>query len=400
MQTVHAVSPQEIGRRPGLDALRAAATLLVVMLHAGVPYTVAPMPGLTWPVGHTATSPWVDVMFWSIEGAIMPLFFLLSGYGAAQSLHSKPDLFLSSRWRRLGWPLVAAAVVILPVEVYVWSLGWAANGELSLKRMISLKLGSLHRDLWGLSHLWYLEYLLLYSGLLWAGYKVLARRSSLLQSTPSATAGSFSGQVLFGLTAVVLWTAPEVIVGFQHSFVPVPAKFVFSGLFFAAGAAEFHRPTRWAAPTNFTCLAAGIILLSVLPLIHRQAAAPLAGAERLILALGLTSYTVLIVQAAWHKAVSSTQPTSPWTDYLSRASFWIYLVHHPLTAIWHIGLRPTGWPAIVQFTVCTLGTLALSLASYEVLVRRTWLGAFLNGRRMVPANHPVEPAAVPLRRAA
>ncbi len=391
MRTANAVSPQEMCRRSGLDTLRVVATLLVVMLHAGVPYTVAPMPGLTWPVGHAATSPVVDLVFWSIEGAIMPLFFLLSGYGAAQSLSTKPDTFLSSRWRRLGWPLVAAAVVILPVEIYVWSLGWAANGELSLKRMISLKLGPLHRDLWGLSHLWYLEYLLLYSALLWTGRRVL--ETTLLRSVAKMPS-------LFLATAAVLWIAPEVIVGFQHSFVPVPAKFTFSGLFFAAGVAEFHRPMRRALPTNSTCLAAGIVLLSVLPLIHRQAAAPLAGVERLVLVLCLTTYTVLILRAAWNWAMSVTQPTSPLVDYLSRASFWTYLVHHPLAAIWHIGLRPTGWPAMVQFTLCTVGTLAISLASYEVLVRRTWLGAFLDGRRTIPATSPAEQVDVPLRRAA
>jgi glucan biosynthesis protein C len=398
MGPLRALSLPVHGRRPGLDVLRVAATLLVVMLHAGVPYAVAPLPGLAWPVRHPAPSPFVDLIFWSIEGAIMPLFFLLSGYGAAQTLHSRPDQFLASRWRRLGWPFLAAAVVLLPVELYVWLLGWAADGQISLRKLRSLKLGPFHQDLWGFSHLWYLEYLLLYSWLLWAAHRfgkrmihdrVLAN-ATLLRSSATAP-------MLLVFAAAVLWCAPEVVVGFQHSFFPVPAKFVFSGLFFAAGVAEFHRPSQLPWSTAAVWSVAGLLMLTALPLIHRQAASPLAGTDRVILALCLAVYAVLVTQAAWRQAQAAALRPSAIVDYLARASFWTYLVHHPVTAIWHIGLRPTGWPAMVQFTVSTLGTLAITLAGYEVLVRRTRLGQLLDGR---PAAPVVPPKTKPLRRAA
>lgn len=402
MGSLRAASPSGTVRRPGLDRLRVAATLLVVVLHAGIPYSIAPLPGLTWPVRHTTTSAVVDALFWSIEGAIMPLFFLLSGYGAAQSLASKPDEFLTSRWRRLGRPFLAAAFVLLPFELYVWLLGWAADGQISLRKLRSLKLGPLHDDLWGLSHLWYLEYLLLYSWMLWAGQRFGGRirpiRFLAERTLPRSIA---QGPVLLIAVTAVLIAAPEVVVGFQHSFFPVPAKFVFSGLFFAAGVAEFHRPRSQIASTADLWSISALALASALPLIHRQAAEPLVGMERIALAMCLAIYAVGTTRAAWQWAMSSNGRASAIVDGLTRASFWAYLVHHPLVAIWQIGLRPTGWPALVQFCLCTVGTLVITLASYEVLVRRTWLGTFLDGRSssVAPANDlPAE--ALPVRRAA
>lgn len=416
-------------RRPGLDTLRATATILVVMLHAGVPYTVAPMPGLTWPVRHAAVSSVVDLVFWGIEGTIMPLFYVLSGYGAAQSLAHRPTDFLSTRWRRLGWPLIAAAVVILPIELYIWLIGWATDGQIPWQKLRSLKLNEFHQDLWGLSHLWYLEYLLIYSGALWAGKKFVVGRVQpglslrrvaggrwkrrlppaidvmrSLGHWPRAHATLWSSPVgVIIVATALLWLAPEVVVGFQHGFLPFPLKFLYSGLFFAIGVCEFHRPTSFAPTTRSKVLAAVCLMIGLMPLIHRQAAQPLSGCDRFVLAAGLACYAVLVTQVCLQTALTSRSAVAPVVVYLAKASFWIYLVHHPLAAIWQISLRSTGWPGLLQFAIVTIGTLAVSIASYEWLVCRTWLGDFLDGRRSVaaPAAATIPaPVEIPVRRAA
>src|SRR5690606_8677662 len=67
-------------RLHGLDWLRAAASLLVLGLHSGIAYVVGPFPGLVGGTpeieGHLA----VDFVTWWINGFIMPLFFVLSGF--------------------------------------------------------------------------------------------------------------------------------------------------------------------------------------------------------------------------------------------------------------------------------------------------------------------------------
>jgi peptidoglycan/LPS O-acetylase OafA/YrhL len=74
--------------------------------------------------------------------------------------------------------------------------------------------------------------------------------------------------------------------------------------------------------------------------------------------------------------------------YLSDASYWMYLVHLPL--IWLLQAWMLRWPLhwTLKFPLVLAIAMALLLASYHWLVRNTFVGVFLNGRR-----HPRLPAA-------
>jgi len=381
------------GRLPGLDTLRALATVLVVVLHAGVPYTTVAMPGLVWPVRHTATSPLVDVIYWSIAGCIMPVFFWLSGYGAAQSLADRgPGDFWRTRCQRIGVPLIVFAVILLPVELYVWLTGLALDGQIPWRKLQSLKLGSYHEGLWGLSHLWYLEYLLLYCGLLLlrdslAGWAVpTTAASNVVGTVHSGTIwrSRFRVAALAGTVAAVLWWAPEVVVGFQHSFVPVPAKFAFSGIFFAAGVLTFRCGGNAAGRGVVPLVCAIVVFAVVFPWLKLQAVEDLHGMNRFIIAAGLGAFAALVTCGLWDVCVRQQRDCGRVVQFLSAGSYWTYLVHHPLVAIFQIALRPTGWPAIVQFTITTGLACAVCWISYAWLVEGTAIGALLNGRRSAP----------------
>ena len=54
----------------------------MVALHAGIAYLVAPMPGLVWATQEPVGSLAVDAVTWWIDGFIMPMFFVLSGFVA------------------------------------------------------------------------------------------------------------------------------------------------------------------------------------------------------------------------------------------------------------------------------------------------------------------------------
>ena len=67
--------------------------------------------------------------------------------------------------------------------------------------------------------------------------------------------------------------------------------------------------------------------------------------------------------------------------YISDASYWIYLIHLPLTAI--IPALISGWmiPATLKFLFVLIITSMLCFLSYHYFVRGTFIGQFLNGRR-------------------
>ncbi|MGB1817903.1 MAG: acyltransferase family protein, partial [Rubripirellula sp.] len=156
-------APEEKNNFAGLDALRCFAALGVVLLHSCVPYLRYPMPGLTWSVMDTPNTA-IDFLFWSIELFIMPLFLVLAGFFAWQTLRRRgPSTLIRSRARRLLIPLLFGALVILPLDLYCWVGSWVVEGIVSPVKLKSLKIDHpIGQNLWGLSHLWFLQYLFLY----------------------------------------------------------------------------------------------------------------------------------------------------------------------------------------------------------------------------------------------
>jgi ankyrin repeat protein len=100
-----------IPRRHDLDALRATAMLLGVVLHAALAYVTYPF----WPVRDTDTSAFFDVMNSALHGFRMPLFFMISGFFTAM-LWRKRGLgaLMKHRAKRILLPLV---VLLIPIQV-------------------------------------------------------------------------------------------------------------------------------------------------------------------------------------------------------------------------------------------------------------------------------------------
>src|ERR1700722_3300092 len=134
------IPTQNQGRLPGLEELRALAAVLVVGLHAGVPYLYTPMIGLIWPTRDPQPSALVDAIFWGIESFIMPLFFVLSGWSAATLFAKKTGwTFVVDRSRRVLLPLGVAMLLILPLVLYVWVMGWVIYLNLAPLKLRSLR---------------------------------------------------------------------------------------------------------------------------------------------------------------------------------------------------------------------------------------------------------------------
>ena len=60
---------------------------------------------------------------------------------------------------------------------------------------------------------------------------------------------------------------------------------------------------------------------------------------------------------------------------------WIYLAHLPLVVALQVLVSPWSLPWQVKYPLIVVVALAILLPSYQLLVRNTFLGAWLNGRR-------------------
>jgi glucan biosynthesis protein C len=67
--------------------------------------------------------------------------------------------------------------------------------------------------------------------------------------------------------------------------------------------------------------------------------------------------------------------------YISDSSYWVYLIHLPLTAIIPAFIWEFPLPALVKFIIVLSLTTLICFATYHYLVRNTFIGKFLNGKK-------------------
>ncbi len=394
--------PVIANRDRGLDALRGGGAFLVVVLHAAIPYLQHPLQGLAWPARSSTSSSLADGLFWWIESFIMPLFFCLSGYGCWQSLKNRSAVeFMRSRLKRLGRPFLAGCVIILPIEMYLWIGGWVLSGELPAVKLRSLKLTGDYAQLWGFSHLWYLQYLLLMS-LPLALWKIQPWISSPERSSEAAAVLSISrknpgtlrailcGLAFLGIVSLTLTWRPDVVTGFQHGFLPDPAKFAYSAEFFLLGItlAALGQPRFLDHPAvlGFSLLTAIAALIAVYQLTHAPQMLNSANetwtSPHRWLSGGLLASTAFFWTLTCWVMATKLPPLSPLVFRLAKASFWIYLVHHPLIVALEIGAVRTSLPATIQFVIVAGIGFALSWWSYHAWIEGSLADRLLHGQSL------------------
>ncbi len=401
----------------GFDAIRAFAALGVVVLHACIPYLQHPMPGLTWPV-RDASSATIDVLFWGIELFIMPVFLVMAGILAWRTVdRCGPRQVVKSRARRLLVPLAFGMLVVLPLDLYAWILGWISEGLVAPIKLKSMKFdGGIDRDLWGLGHLWFLQYVFLYVVSLASAVWLTTQHPPLRRWMPS---NRTAGVVLLGVGMITLVICPEVVWGFQHSFLPVPSKWLYSGTFFFGGVLIAKSdPNLMTLRRSVTRLGIPAILLSAFTIALGRW--HLAGGEshtaNILLAAMTTVSAWLITLWIIAAATEKVKQIPVAVQYLAAASFWVYMVHHPFLGLIHTDLKwllPSTLPAakmFVAFTVCV----GFSLLMYEGFVRKSGLGRWLgfdwtfpaglqdteSTEQILPIDSPATPVEIPDRRAA
>ena len=73
-------------------------------------------------------------------------------------------------------------------------------------------------------------------------------------------------------------------------------------------------------------------------------------------------------------------PASATRRYLADESYWLYLIHLPILMALQVAVSALDWPWPVKFATIPAIAFPLMFASYQLLVRHTFIGAVLNGR--------------------
>ena len=393
-------------RLHGLDALRGGALLLGVVLHAAMAYLTVPV----WPTGDVATEPAADGLFFAIHLFRMSTFFLIAGLFAHMMLARRGWLgFARDRLIRIAGPLVVfwGAVLGGIIAVIVWAAALANGGTIP----DGPPPPGLTAETFPLTHLWFLWVLLiLYAAmlLLRAPFAALDREGAWGRSVDRLTGalvGPWTPLVLAAPLAAALYLTPVWIPFFgiptpDTGLVPEAAALTGYGVAFAFGFLLDRRRDLLARIARlwsvFAVVAAGTGVAAFIltggptpdlaPLVEPGTKAGLAALVSVAVFASTLAVTALALQ--FFSGVSRVR------RYLADASYWVYIVHLPLVMAGQVLLLNAPWPWFAKLAAVVGGVMAVSLLSYELMIRHSFMGRWLNGRR-VPWRRPAIAAAVP-----
>ncbi len=392
-------------RLHGLDALRGAALLLGVLLHASMSF----FPTQAWIVADDQRSAWASGLFFVIHLFRMATFFLIAGLFAHMMLGRRGVWgFIRDRLSRIAAPLAVfwGVVLMAIVAVLIWNAGLHGYTAADAPPQPTYDWTNMP-----LTHLWFLWVLLIfYAGLLIlrAAFALLDRGGALGRGVDRATAGlvePWGPFVLGAPLALALWLHPGWVAFFgvptpDAGLVPNTPALVGFGLAFGLGVLLDRRRDllarlgrRWPVFLGLAILAGGAAMMlaggpvpRLVPMTEPATKAMTAAA------FGVGVYASVFAAAGL--ALRFFSGRSVLRRYLADASYWIYIVHLPLVMAAQVWIQQWTWPWPVKLAGVTLGVLAAGLASYELLVRHTPIGRWLNGRR-VPWRRSGAPALVP-----
>ena len=375
-----------------LDAVRAGALLLGIALHTSMSF-IEPQ---VWLIKDVHSSAGLDVLFYVIHMFRMMTFFVMAGF-FAHMLMARRGLggFIKNRLIRVGaplaafWPIVFAAIIVVMIIAFAPPPG-APPVPAAPPPPLTAKT-------FPLTHLWFLYALLwLYGGAIVIKLVTdVLRIGGTLGRMMDAITGFLTRTDLIGAALILpafaaLYANPAWLMWFgiptpdAGVIINTPALAGFSTAFgfgwFLHRSPELlgHLAKRWWAYLPAAVIGTLICLnmIGITPVII-----PTKGSDHpLYLALYLLtgwSWTLGLIGAA-HAFLKRENPV---LRYLSDASYWLYIVHIPVVMGLQLAMRHLAGPAELKFAGILLATVMIGLFTYQFMVRYTFIGAILNGRR-------------------
>lgn len=381
---------QQASRLYSLDNLRAMMMWLGIVLHVALNHMTV-SKAVPWKDGDTSVI--ADLVFLFIHAFRMPVFFILAGYFVALLVNNRGyDGMLRHRLRRIAlpflifWPILFFATVSV-VMIYLHVM---AHGTIGFDPALMPK-ETADRATINTMHLWFLYYLL-WLCVLTAAMGLLVKYiptqlRALNQNVWKALGSRWWGFIVLAIPLAAVGSFyPGGLVAPNGSFVPHVAELIHNGLFFVFGWYLYsHRESliplyanywRRHATVGFLFFILSLMLFAILG--SKPKSIPHIEAY---IALTYSCTSWLWSFALIGLFVRFLPRQNPVLQYVSESSYWVYLVHMLGTIGFGALIFSLPVGAVPKMAINIILTSAACLATYQLLVRNTWVGVLLNGRR-------------------
>lgn len=366
-----------------LDSLRAIMMLLGLVIHSAVTYGT--FEGYHWPLKDPeSTSIFMDYTVLFIHAFRMPIFFVVAGFfGAMLFFERSPKKMFKNRIDRILYPFIVFILILAPTIKFVAIYSNATfdrdlNPFMAALEPFKILINWLPE---GTSHLWFLYYLFMIT---LASY-VLGLLFNQFESFTKKTTQIFNWIIERPILKVLIFSILTVFllllmgsswVATSTNWIPDFNTFIFYFFFYGIGWVLFKSKDKLDTfkKYDWTFLILALILFT--------------GKFMMRSSLDEFETTMINSLVVWLFIFSITglfirygSQHSHLMRYNSDASYWIYLLHLTFTILLPAFILDWDIPADAKFIFVLLVTSLICLVTYHYLVRSTFIGKFLNGRK-------------------
>jgi glucan biosynthesis protein C len=419
-------------RYHGLDFLRAAMMLLGIALHAGVMYMPYPHENDAVLILADSLNPFRDIGSYSmmaqrsvflIHFFRMPAFMLLAGFFAALLVKNRGFGHLAkNRGQRILLPLILFWFILWPMDNFSWSLGRAVisdeTGLTSLLTIIQNNFTWKHLPFLGgkpthTMHLWFIHYLVIF-------YLVSVPVIYICSKHFTGLSGFFKRTTDFIFTSrLKIMIIPSLVMlsyltlksgttfHFEVSFEFLPSITILLNfiVFFLGGwvmytrreVVEHFKKNVWFYTPIAVCLLLAMLWAAETHWHYEKLLGEDENSAELIskkaaylnLATGIQSacvwFVIFSLIGLTEKFITKSNPV---ISYFVDSSYWVYLIHRPFCTMFAAILTRWDAPGVLKFFSVIVIVSIICVVSYHYLVRNTWIGLLLNGRKK-PREFPL-----------
>ena len=378
--------------------MRGFALIVGIFFHGAAGY-IEGFPEQLWPMREPSSTT-LGVVFFVSHMFRMSLFFLIAGFFGRMLIERRGAAgFIRDRAKRILLPLAAGLPIILMLFAVLAGLGFLLSGMglTELRRMAEQQNAPAADPTFPWAHLWFLYYLLLFyvGALIVRGVAGFADRRGRalvpLDALVRFCLGGIWGAAVIGLPLAAYFYALQGWPSWTGLLVPMtlppePPSVLAYGIPFTFGWLAHRQVDRLLALERrwvpFIAAAVALTVVSLWlggirprwePYLDDRTLMWYAGAY----VIGIWCWIFGLIGLA----VRYLSEVSPLRRYVADSSYFLYLLHLPVLAFFAAWWNPLPWHWTIKYPLQIAATLAVLFLSYRYLVRSTFIGATLNGRR-------------------
>ncbi|WP_254712419.1 acyltransferase family protein [Polaribacter sp. BM10] len=366
--------------------------LLGLVLHSALTYNVT-NHGNSWGIKDPESNYILtDFLVLLIHSFRMPIFFLVAGFFGSMLFYERGIVqMLKNRISRIVFPFIVFLFILSPIIYFTFSYTNAIfenqeNPLATTSQLFSNIIVFLPKTT---AHLWFLYYLIhitlisVLLGLLLTKSKQMnnkvTKSFNWLIKRPVIRVLFFSSITFFMLTFL-----ETSMVNASVSFIPDVNTFVFYFFFYIIGWILFKSKNLLYnfKKYDWQCTFLAIFLIIMQGLLIQYSGMDLnPNSNSGILILFNSVIVWLFIFGITGLFIRYSSKYSKRMRYISDSSYWVYLIHLPLTAIIPAFIWEFPLPTLVKFTMVLFLTTLICFVTYHYLVRNTFIGKFLNGKK-------------------